>query len=106
MDEDIENISKLCTSWQIHQNITLKASMHPRENSKTPWMTIGKMFLIISGSYSKWLDIMPLNSITTATLTKCLKQSFSTHGLSFVIVNDSGPSFISNSFNFLMEKME
>ena len=54
-------------------------------------MTIGKMFLIISGSYSKGLDIVPLNRITTATLTQCLKQSFSTHGLSFVIVNDSGP---------------
>ena len=49
---------------------------------------------------------MPMNSITTATLTQCLKQSFSTHELSFVIVNDSGPSFISNSFNFLMEKMK
>ena len=85
MDEDIENISKLSTSCQIHQNMSLKAPMHPWENSQTPWGRIhidfagpylGKMFLVITDSYSKWLDISPMNSTNRATLTQCWDNHF------------------------------
>ena len=78
MDEDIENISKFCTSCQIHQNMPLKAPMHLCGNPKTSWMRIHldfagpylrKVFLNILDSYSKWLDIMPMNSINTTSLT-------------------------------------
>ena len=64
-DKDIENISKSCTSCQIHQNMPSKAPMHPWENSQKPWMRIhldfagpylGNMFLIISDSYSNNCD--------------------------------------------------
>ena len=113
MDKDIGNISKFCTSCQIHQNMSLKAPMHPWENSQTPWGRIhldftepylGKMVLVITDSYSKWLDIMPMNSINIATLTQCLRQSFSTHGLPFIIVTNNGPSFTSNEFKLFNEK--
>ena len=113
MDKDIENISKFCTSCQIHQNMPLKAPVHPWENSQTPWGRIhldftgpylGKMFLVITDSYSKRLDIMLINSINTATLIQCLRQSFSTHGLPFIIVTDNGPSFTSNEFKLFNEK--
>ena len=40
MDEDIESISKICTSCQIYQNMPFKAPMHPWENSETPSMKI------------------------------------------------------------------
>ena len=53
------------------------------------------MFLIISDSYSKWLDIMPMNLINTAT---------STQGLPFIIVTDNEPSFTSNEFKHFNEK--
>ena len=58
--------------------MTFKAPMHPWENSETPVGRIhldfagpylGKMFLVISNSDYKWLDIKPMNSIDTATLT-------------------------------------
>ena len=76
IDKDIENISKFCTSCQIHQNMPLKAPMHPWENLQTPWGRIsldlagpylGNMFLVITDYYAKWFDIMPMNSINTAT---------------------------------------
>ena len=56
---------------------------------------LGKIFLIISDSYSKWLDIMAMNSISISSL----RQSFSTHGLPFIIVTDNGPSFTGNKGN-------
>ena len=74
--KDIENISKFCTSCQIHQNMPLKAPMHPWENLQTPWGRIssdlagpylGNMFLVTTDYYAKWFDIMPMNSINTAT---------------------------------------
>ena len=113
MDKDIENISKSCTSCQIHQNMPSKAPMHPWENSQKPWMRIhldfagpylGKMFLIISDSYSKWLDVMPMNNINTTSLIQGLRQSFSTHGIPYIIVTDNGPSFISNEFKVFNER--
>ena len=78
MDEAIENTSKFCSSCQIYLNMTFKAPIHPWENSETrvgrihldftgPYL--GKMFLVISNSYYKWLDIKPMNSINTSTLT-------------------------------------
>ena len=113
MDEDIGNISKFCTSCQIYQNMPLKSPMPPWVNSQTPWGRIhldfawpylGKLFFVVSDSYSKWLDIMPMNSINTATLTQCLRQSFSIYGLSFLIVTDNGPSFASNEFKRFNDK--
>ena len=62
------------------------------------------MFLVITDSYSKWFDIMPMNSINIATLTQCLRQPFSTHRLPFIIVTDNGPSFTSNEFKLFNEK--
>ena len=114
MDEDIENISKFCTSCQIHQNMPLKALIHPWENPQTTWMRIHldfvrpylrKMFLIISDFYSKLkIDIMPMNSINTATLTQYLRQLFSTQWLPFIIVTINGPSFTSNESKLFNEK--
>ena len=70
----------------------------------SPWMRIqldftgpylGKMFLIISGSHSKWLDITPMNSINSISLTR-LTKSFSTPGLPFIIVTDVSKSKLFN----------
>ena len=44
MNDDIEKFSKFPTSCQIHQNIPLKAPMHPWKNSQTPWMKIHSDF--------------------------------------------------------------
>ena len=47
---------------------------------------------------------MPMNSINTATLTQCFRQSFSIHGLPFLIVTNNGPSFASNEFKRFNDK--
>ena len=53
--------------------MTAKAPIHPLEKTAAPWMRIhidfagpflGKMFLIIYGSYSKWIDAIPMTNIT------------------------------------------
>ena len=110
MDEDIKDISKFCTSCHIHQNMTLKAfwgkSRKPcgRIHLDFAGPYLGKVFPIITNSYSKWIDIIPMNSINSGTLTQCLTELFSTDRLPFIIVTDNGPSLTSNELNLFNEK--
>lgn len=54
--------------------------------------------------YLTWIDIMPMNSMNTISLTQCLKQSFSISGLPVIIVTDNRLSFTSKKFKFFNEK--
>ena len=112
MDENIEHISKACENCHLNQNMPSKAPIHPWENTKNPWIRVhldfagpylGKMFLILADSYSKWLDVIPMNNIKTSTLVESLRQSFAIHGLPFIVVTDNGPSFASSEFEVFMK---
>ena len=90
-----------------------KVLMHPWENSKSPWVRIHldylgpyleKMILVFVDSYSKWVDVIPMSNTKTTFLLECLRYSFATHGLPFVIVTDNGTSFISNKFKTFVQK--
>ena len=111
LDTDIETTVKACKSCQINQNMPAKAPVHHWERSKAPWTRIhadfadpflGKIFLVIKhiryDTYSKWIELFALNNIKTATLIKCLRRTFSTHGILYFIVSDNGPSFTSSEF--------
>ena len=84
-----------------------KAPVHHWERSNAPWTRIhvdfagpflGKMFLVLYDTYSKWIELFALNNIKTATLIKCLRRTFSTHEIPYFIVSDNGPSFTSSEF--------
>ena len=49
----------------------------------------GKMFLLISDTHSKWLDIHQTNSSTTLATIELLRRSFATLGLPETVVSDS-----------------
>ena len=90
------------------------ALIHPWDHTKSPWVTIhldfvrpflGKMFLFLVDSYSKWFDVIPVSNTNTASLVEYLRQSFATHGfLPFVILTDNGPSFKTNEFKTFVQK--
>ena len=51
---------------------------------------------------SKWIEALPLSSITAEATVQALRFVFSTHGLPEEIVCDNGPQFIAQDFmNFL-----
>ena len=60
---------------------------------------LGKMFLIIYDSYSKWIDAIPMTNITSSEVIDRLKCTFSIHGIPYFIVSDNGPSLESQKFN-------
>ena len=62
----------------------------------------GKYFLVLIDSHSKWLEVHPVSSTTTAVSTEKLKFIFSTHGLPDMIVSDNGSVFTSKKFTDFM----
>ena len=107
IDNDIEMTVKSCNSCQMNQTMPSKAPIHPWEKTTAPWMRIhvdfagpflGKMFLIIYDSYSKWIDAIPMTNITSSAVIDCLRSTFSIHGIPYFIVSDNGPSLVSEEF--------
>ena len=89
------------------------APIHHLEQTTKPWIQIhidfagpylGKMFLVQSDTYSKWMDIYSMSDIKTVTLIDALHTSFATHGLLYIIVSDNGPWFTSKGFKNFIHK--
>ena len=66
------------------------APIHYWERTTKPWVRIdidfagsylGKMFLVLTDGYSKWMDIYSMCDIKAVTLIDALRISFATHGL-------------------------
>ena len=65
---------------------------------------MGKMFLVIVDSYSKWAEVFPVSNSTSQTAVNCLRACSTTHGLPQMCVSDNGSCFISNKFEYFMKK--
>lgn len=48
-----------------------------------------KCFFVLRDAHSKWMDVYPVNSATSATTIECLRTSFSNHGLPELLVSDN-----------------
>ena len=107
IDSDIEKMVKSCELCSLQQKSPPVAPLHPWEWPSKPWTRIhidhagpfmGKMFLIIIDSYSKWLEVAPVSSADTLQTVAVLRQVFSTHGIPEMIVSDNGAAFTSSDF--------
>ena len=59
---------------------------------------MGSMYLVLVDVYSKWLEVVIMNSITSITTINKRQQIFAVHGLPKTIVTDNGSSFTSTVF--------
>nr|XP_061834657.1 uncharacterized protein K02A2.6-like [Nerophis lumbriciformis] len=111
MDEELEAAVRRCHTCQANQATPPAAPLHPWEWPNQPWMRLhldfcgpilGKMFLIVIDAYSKWLEVIPMQSITSSITIEKLRSIFATHGIPASLVTDNGPSLVSAEFeNFL-----
>ena len=62
-----------------------------------------QMFLLAVDSYSKWLEIFPMNSTTAPATVKVLRFLFASYGLPEQVVSDNGPQFIGEEFKNFMK---
>ncbi len=113
LDQDVERLVKICGTCQEHRNVPAVAPLHPWNWPDKPWQRLhvdyagpfmGKMFFVLIDAHSKWMDVYPVNSATSATTIECLRNSFSNHGLPELIVSDNGTCFISAEFKEFLHK--
>ena len=104
LDQDIEQTVRDCPNCQFNRcKSPLKVS-NPWIWPTRPWQRIhldfagpmdGVMYLIVVDAKSKWMEVLPMSSTTTATILRVLRFLFSLHGLPEEIVSDNGPQFVS-----------
>lgn len=112
MDQEIEKLVKECDSCQENRNSPPTAPLHPWEWPSQPWSRLhldyagpfmGYMYLVLVDAHSKWLEAVPMKSITAGKTIKKLRQIFMTHGIPKKIVTDNGPSFASEEFGHFIK---
>ena len=112
IDTDIENFVKRCNPCQLSQARPPKSSIHHWDTPAMPWHRIhldykgpvkGKMFLVVIDSYSKWMEIFPTNSTTSAVTIRFLKSLFVQFGLPHTIVTDNATNFTSDGVHRFLQ---
>ena len=108
LDVDIEFVVKGCETCQLNQRLPNKSVPHPWIKPQGPWERIhvdfagpfkNNMWLLVSDSYSKWLEVINMKSNTkSANLIRQLRSLFSRYGLPKILVSDNGPQLVSNEF--------
>ena len=102
MDAAIEATVKECQTCQQSRPSPPVAPLHPWEWPSQPWSRIhldfagpfkGSMYLVLVDAHSKWMDVHPMQSITSAKTIEKLRIIFANHGLPHKVVTDNSPSF-------------
>ncbi|XP_039524968.1 uncharacterized protein K02A2.6-like [Pimephales promelas] len=113
LDQDVERLVKTCHLCQEHRNVPAVAPLHPWNWPEKPWQRLhvdyagpfmGKMFLVLIDAHSKWMDVYPVNSATSAATIECLRKSFSNQGLPELIVSDNATCFVSAEVKEFLNK--
>ena len=86
--------------------------LHPWEWPNRPWTRIhveyagpfmGKMFLVLIDSHSKWMELKPVCSATSSTTISALRTIFATFGLPEILISDNGIVFTSEEFRVFIK---
>ena len=108
LDKDIENLAAQCQTCPENSNQPPKAPLSQWPVPETPWKRIhidymgrflNHYYLIVVDAYSKWLEVIVMNTITSTNTIDALLSLFTRYGLCEEIVSDNGTQFTSDEFN-------
>ena len=111
LDSEIETLTKKCTGCAHTQNNPATAPLHTWAWPSKPWHRIhvdycgpflGHMFLVVVDAYSKWPEVICMQSTTSEKTIEALRHLFSRNGLCLQLVSDNGPQFTSDEFRKFM----
>ena len=112
LDEQIEQTVHDCSVCQSNHKSPPEVPMQPWQWSNKPWDRVhvdhfgpyrSQMFLLID-SHSKWVEVSPVSSSSSAVTISKLRTLFATHGLPCTIVSDNGTAFTSAKFQEFCRK--
>ena len=64
---------------------------------------MGRTFLLVVDAHSKWLEVIPMTSTTSADTIQVLRKLFASYGLPIQFISDNGPQFVSAEFEEFMK---
>ena len=111
LDQDIEDMIKRCDACQSVRRNPPKTPLHPWPLTTRVWQRIHidyaekdkQYLLIVIDTYSKWIEVFPVNSTTSSKTIDILRILFSQQGLPEELVSDNGPQFSSEEFRTFLQ---
>ncbi|KAL5475687.1 hypothetical protein EMCRGX_G006136 [Ephydatia muelleri] len=112
IDKEVEEFVKKCSACQQNRPREPETLLYSWCAPTEPWSRIhvdyagpfdGCFWLVAIDAFSKWLEIKPQTSTTSAITIKSLREMFSRFGLPKMIVSDNGPQFSSQEFREFCE---
>ena len=113
IDADIENTCKTCDSCGKYGNSKPRVADHPWNRPTGPWQRVhvdyagpfmNSMWLVLQDAYSKWPEVIRMNSSTAHATVKALHTIFSRTGYPCVLVSDNGTHFKNQEMSEFTEK--
>ena len=107
LDKAIEQMVSSCELCQAMRAEPAKVPIHPWIFPARPWSRIhidfagpvsGRTYLVVVDAYSKFPEVVHMDSTTSSSTIKVLREIFSRHGLPELLVSDNGPQFVSSEF--------
>lgn len=106
LDKDIEKTVQECTACQTVRQLPAAAPLHCWKWPTRVWQRIHidfcekdkQYFLVLVDSHSKWLEVVPMATTTSAKTIEVLRSIFASYGLPEEVVSDNGPQFTSSEF--------
>ena len=106
LDSDIEETVQNCGACQSVRKLPAVAPLHSWKWPERVWQRVHidfcekdkQNFLVLVDSHSKWLEVMPMKTTTSAKTIDVLRNLFASQGLPEEVVSDNGPQFTSCEF--------
>ncbi|UYV62970.1 K02A2.6-like [Cordylochernes scorpioides] len=106
MNKEIEELINNCSICQQTSRANLKEPLLPHQAPEYPWQKVGidifqiesSKYLLIVDYFSKYPEIYQLQDMTSDTIIRRLKRTFSNFGIPETLVSDNGPPFFSKEF--------
>lgn len=106
LDRDIEKTVQSCSACQSVRKLPAAAPLHCWKWPERVWHRVHidfcekdkQYFLVLVDSHSKWLEVMPMKTTTSAKTIDVLRPLFASQGLPEEVVSDNGPQFTSWEF--------
>lgn len=106
IDEQIINVVRSCGQCQAAGKMPPKQELSSWALPTAPWervhidyaMLHQRNYLLIVDAFSKWPEILPMSSTTSAATIKALRTINGRFGNMVTLVSDNAPSFMSEEF--------
>lgn len=103
LDGWIEERLRSCSCCLVVQKSPAGVPLHPWRWPERPWQRIHidfaekdkQFFLVVIGSHSKWLEVIPMSSLTSPFTIDALRGLFAVYGIPEEVVSDNGPQLVS-----------